>query len=243
MLRSNLPINQAVKIKRVIFDFDFTISREHIHFFLTDCLLKRKTSFYRQTKMYQQEEWSSAEIDEMWNLLIKHNKHLTTGDPRLWRNIFTTLLDQDYQVAIASFSSFGPILRRFLKEVIELPEPYLEKIRIEAWLPDATKADKNNHLDRIILNVPANTPTTETPLLSDNERKQKYKQLILVDDSKRNTTSVEQLTSHQNIIAINPHDQSTPTRIIHILNQRLELSIPLVQNETEVNRNHSPLGP
>lgn len=229
--------NQAIKITTIIFDFDLTISREHIHSFLTQCLSSRTTSFNHRTKLYRHENFSPAQIEEMWGLVLKHNKHLPTGDARNWRNIFTTLLDQGFHVVIASFSSFAPILKRFLADVIGLPETYLERIRIEAWLPNGDKDDKNHHLDRIARAVPTDTPISiDPPLLTEDERKARYKSFILIDDSFRNINAVERLTGEQHVILVKSGDEKTPERIIHLLNQRLGVLIPQATQQDEATR-------
>ncbi len=231
---------QPTNITHVIFDFDFTISREHIHYFLSKAMANGQTSFSRRLKFYEMENWSPTEIEEMWQWIIKQNKQFSTGDATDWRNIFMTLMDHHIDVAIASFSSFSPILQRFLAETIQLPPDYLKKIRIESWLPDPRGDNKNNHIDRVLLNIPTNEPISKKPLLSQEERRLRYASIILVEDSVTNIAGVKNLAADQNVLQVPPHDNTNPVRVIHALQQRLGITIPMVSASDEVNRSGSP---
>lgn len=229
---------QSTNITHVIFDFDFTISREHIHYFLNNAMINGQFSFSRRLKFYERENWSPAELEEMWQWIVKQNKQFSTGDAIDWRAIFVTLIDHHIEVAIASFSSFGPILQRFLAETIQLPPDYLKKIHIESWLPNPKGDNKNNHIDRILLNIPSSEPIAKKPLLSQDERRLHFASIILVEDSAFNIAGVKDLASDQNVLHVPPHDNTNPVRVIHALKQRLGITI--VPAADEISRLESP---
>lgn len=117
-----------------IFDFDLTISQEHVHNLLASAIASGYIN--------------ATDKDALWNY-VKHVK--PTGSKERWRNLFKTLLNEGHRVAIASFSGYKDILIRYLREIIGLDDVMLNSIFIESWLPDnPNRADKSKHIENVI---------------------------------------------------------------------------------------------
>src|SRR5690348_523402 len=110
---------RAAKISTIIFDFDLTISQYHLHQACKNIQIRLHAHMRHSPTLREDqiEEWHDDDIDLLWQCLHHENKLQTNGDSNLWRTIFTTLINHHYQVFIASFSSFSPIIKLFLQHV------------------------------------------------------------------------------------------------------------------------------
>lgn len=211
-------------ITTIIFDFDLTISQQHLH---NKCayLLRQLPSglIKHQTKLQHDkiQKWDETEISLMWEKLQHDELLIANGKASDWRRIFITLLDQHYQIFIASFSSFGSIIKLFLQHIIQLPDEYMRRIHIESWLP-INQDNKNLHIDRIVSGTFATPIARSVQRLSKAERKKYYEQIILIDDSLANLHAVATLVGDQHVIAI-PHGKNAAEIIMHALNKRLNV--------------------
>lgn len=136
-----------------IIDFDLTISSQHIHNLLITAIARG--------------EIDEADMDAAWQYV----KNIPpTGSAERWRNMLMQLIDAHYLVAIASFGSFPEIIYRYLKDKINLPEKYLQKIFIESWLPEnPTLANKNEHIRNVIDHFHYQGDPTHVILVDDSE--------------------------------------------------------------------------
>lgn len=201
----------------IIFDFDYTISAEHLHGLCHYYLQHIAPHQFTHSIITGKEQiWDADEITLLWNYLEQMKALKTTGDVNSWLLIFKTLIDHDYRVAIASFSSFKPIIQKFLQEIIGLPPDYLQKIHIEAWLPEHPEtANKNQHLDNIL------------GIHTNQDRKKHYQHILLIDDSKTNIDAVKNLTGDSNnVLFVVGKNNATPALIMDRLSKQLQLKFP-----------------
>jgi len=207
----------------VIIDFDYTISPVHLHHSIVG-LLNEPDNYSRFMQLNNNEStvsdrlqpWTPAAIEFVWQLVKDRNllSAASTEQGRIaaneWRNIIMNLIDNNYTVSIASFSSFAPIIERYLREVVKIPNEYMNRVNIHAWLP-SDQSNKNAHLDRIISRV---SPTTEidltTQVLPPEVRKRLYENLILIDDSVGNINAVKAIAGDAHAIQVN---SGTPAKV------------------------------
>lgn len=218
----------AKKIEYVVFDFDLTLSAYHLH---SECVTilshSPANTFAHKLPLLtdQIETWEMKDINLLWQALKDQNKLIPTGEANDWRQILMTLIQQDFLPVIASFSSFPPIIKRFLEEIIGIPHAYLRRIPIEAWLP-SDQGNKNRHLDRILIGAAPDKPINlAIQELDDDKRKALYPKLILIDDTLQNIQAVIRLTSIHHAILVPRTKQSVPQLLMPALNKLLGIHL------------------
>lgn len=117
-----------------IFDFDLTITSQHIHNLVV--------------VGHRSGQINLADEQSIW-------EYVKTTPPSMheqkWKTLLETLIDAGHYVGIATFNEFKFLVERYLKEAVGLSTEYLEKIYIEAWLPENPMlADKNRHIAAIL---------------------------------------------------------------------------------------------
>ncbi len=122
--RPTLENKASRPIKRglIAFDFDETITNQHVYEMLTLCGL-HDTNTETQWKAIQN---------------IKPR-----GLAHEWKTAFEELFYAGHDIAIVSYNPHVELIRRFLKEKIGLDEQILKNIHIESWLPEE-KAQKSH---------------------------------------------------------------------------------------------------
>lgn len=222
-------------IEHVIFDFDKTLPAEHL--FNLGKTIVRKLFPGRMLSEDQLEKWKPEEIDAIWNEMKRMDKEQgggllrPTGEPGEWKNIIETLL-RNYKVSIASFSSFKPIIEKYLEEVIGLKKSEISKIRIEAWLPsEDNQSDKMRHIHRIVNNVDPKTPIDTKKPLSKEEKIAVCKQSILIDDQRTNVKAIWDLFKgvvggENHGIKVESGGVNNPTVVIGRLENLLGIKFP-----------------
>lgn len=196
-------------IKHIIFDFDLTISAEHLHGAANYYFLNVNPAAYKMPL-------DQAALDQLWQYLLSTNALITTGDAHDWQRIFTVLIASGYHVSIASFSSYPTLIERFLREIVKLPPDVMQKIyRIEAWLPERPEiADKNTHLQQILR-------------IENDEITSGFEQIILIDDSSTNTNAVKKTLKsdgEKHILLVESGSMQNPRRVMQELTYRLGIT-------------------
>lgn len=130
----------------LLLDFDQTITSTHI-FALLDKIHKAE---------WEKFEKPEDKLEAQWKIVshyLNHKKHSTSplGGKDKWKNLIETWLEEDHKVGIVSFNPYVEIIRKYLIEIIELSKNTVDKIIIEAWLPDRNYSHgKNNHIQKAL---------------------------------------------------------------------------------------------
>lgn len=150
----------------IIIDFDLTISSKHIHNLLANS--KMSTS------------------DTQWGV-IQDVEPIQFSDENMiitWQALFQEMHAAGHRIAIASFSSYGDMIKKYLKEKLQLSEQLLSTILIEAWFPEnAQTGNKNKHIAKIIENI----KQTYHEDYSINA------EIVLIDDSENNLINAKKM--------------------------------------------------
>jgi hypothetical protein len=112
------------------FDFDKTISGEHMHNAMCDAGVDSRSD------------------EDQWNLCAKNIE--PRGSAAEWKTLFEKLIADGHQVAILSFNDFPRMVQRYLREKIGLSEETLGKMFLNCWLPDDENIGKNQHIDQAV---------------------------------------------------------------------------------------------
>ena len=115
-----------------IFDFDHTIVNGHTH----NWLMEHMTEAVASSPKLQ------------WDL-VKHMPPI--GSAEQWLALFKQLREAGHQIAIASYGTYGKtIIPLYLREVIGVPQAWLDQMPIQSWLPMDSNDNKNKHISQII---------------------------------------------------------------------------------------------
>ena len=116
-----------------VFDFDLTITSQHLHNLITQNL--------HQVGKDSNRQWE----------LVKNIPPI--GDPARWQKIFNKILQQGNLIAIASFNAYPHIIERYLIETVGIKANTVkELLLIKAELPeDPEKTHKNAYIDDLII--------------------------------------------------------------------------------------------
>ena len=116
-----------------------------------------------------------------------------------WKKIIMKNIDDGYRVSIASFNDYPEIIKLYLEKTIQLPKEYIDKININAWMPDyPEESNKNRHIDQILGINPVAAGITKQDA-SPGERQEAYRNCILIDDSKKNVKAVNEVLAGHTI--------------------------------------------
>lgn len=233
----------------IIFDFDKTLAKNHLHNVCMDILMNAKSSLTQGKKdadgdtipnsladkiplENQLTYWSQEEIEYFWKKLKKNSLH-PTGKISDWIFIFNKLAESGKEVVIASFCGFRFVIEKFLQDHLKLSSAVLEKIKIEAWLP-SDQRNKNLHLDHIVKNEAGEDfSDVENFRLTEEERIKEYEKIWLIDDSKNNTDAVlsllqknkdPELKPTDHVLNVLPANDNTPQIIMLWLQQSCEIN-------------------
>lgn len=158
--------------KVVAIDFDNTISHGHVH-----AILWRKFSFESIKKLTGAE--FHAAWEEVKNIPLKEVEG--SGD---WEKFISELLDEGYEVVIASFSEYPSVLKKFMNEKIFKGQEKFNKVKFVTGyrtLDGNPPKNKNDHILEI----------AKIHAITD------YKNIFLIDDTKDNTQDAkEKLRCH-----------------------------------------------
>src|SRR3989338_2576635 len=145
-----------------------------------------------------------------------------TGSKEEWKNIFTTLIDQGFRVSIPSFTAYGPLISFYLRDVIGLSDDYLQKMKINAWMPaDPNSDNKNNHIDQILGCKP-------------EERAEVYQRVILIDDGRKNVAGMDQVFQNtEHTIQLESDSEQNPKVVKEQLEKRLGIQFNPAEKKQE----------
>jgi len=168
-----------------IFDFDYTISRHHLHISARNIInqllaegnqeaaalfkdkINAKTNKIK-LEVNVEEKWSPEQQAFIWDKLKAAGLLEPTGNKEEWRAIFKTLIEANYPVYIASFSSFKFLIERFLQDEefgLGLSKPELDAIQVLSCLP-SKEDNKNMHVFHVLRQekgeIPRGTPFSDT---------------------------------------------------------------------------------
>lgn len=176
-----------------IIDFDFTMLAGHTH-----------NTIARANTHDENRQWE----------LIKSFPQICYRDDNVtitWKDIIEKMSAQGHQVAIASFSQYPHIIRRYLQEVVGLTQKMIDDIFIEAWLPYEMPRDKNHHIMNIINHI---------------EYKNIPASIVLIDDSEPNINAA--LGSQMSVVKATPDGK----HLFYLNNQVL----PMLTKGTKLNK-------
>lgn len=180
-------------------DFDRTIASRQTHSLIAENIVSIGTDPEQQFKA------------------IESVKPIVSAETqKTWRDAFEAILQDGHQVAIVSFSNF-PVILRYLKECVGLPQEMLDQIKIVSWLPKNKKLGKNEHIKQA-LKESKYTGADDT--------------VVLVDDDKNNII-LAQKCGYQGILA-----DETGSQIDEIikLSKQLKLSTKATDDEPLLRR-------
>lgn len=154
-----------------VIDFDNTMVKGHTHNTIANAI-RAKTI-------------RNDDEEAQWALV---RGFTALGGAGRWRTLLRSLLENGHQVSIASFNSYKHVIPRFLREVVGLNEDEINRIHVNAWLPDDPRnSNKNEHIEQVIMHYyPDARPKSD--------------QVILIDDSLNNIVSA-QLAEYQVVYA------------------------------------------
>lgn len=154
-----------------IFDFDLTITSQHIHNLIM--------------QGHQQGLIDLGDQESIWSYVKEIPASM---DNDAWRELLEDLIDAGHFVGIATFNEFQFIVKRYLGEALKISDHYLQKIHIEAWLPqNPMLANKNKHINEIIRHF---------DFIGEKDH------IIFVDDSDHNCLAAKEVATHCIIV---PH--------------------------------------
>jgi hypothetical protein len=121
-------------MKLICIDFDGTIPKDNLH-----DIIARATYEDHDVVDNEQKQWD----------LVK--KVPPRGYKRQWKNHILEMIEGGNLVAIVSFNDYPHIIRKYLIEAVGLPENIVDKIHIQAGLPENPNApEKVAYIERAL---------------------------------------------------------------------------------------------
>lgn len=177
----------------LVLDFDQTIISPHTFQYLQSEEARIKQEIVKSKMTFKtpaaQEQYIQDQVAAYMQQQLAKGR-FNINNPQLLKALIQNALDNDDDVAIASFTKYPAAVVAALG-FMGIPKEYIHKIKLACYLPEtaAQKAEgKNNHVLSII---------------NDSEHKDAYGKVILVDDDANNIAKFEQAGLGIGILAEN----------------------------------------
>lgn len=178
MMRRGRFFEKPVIPVTVLLGFNGTIATGNLHNALQQAQKEQKVPVIPKINDKSTEaeklQYRAAE-EACWNFLkgscIDGGSHAAICGRENWKQLFVFLLKHDCQIAIISFTEHTFLIKRYLREILQLDENHINKILIYNKCPECPDlADKSEHINCALLGLNAN-PLTMPVLIVDHAEK------------------------------------------------------------------------